>query len=262
MTDLPPGTASLASQLGARGRLTDEGFLGWVDAEPRLCSHGTLRASVVAMVVDMAAGYTAETMAETDWNFTADLSVRVGAVAATRLEGIPIVQRAGRTISMDMPMHDPTGAPVAHGTATFTRVQRRPGDPPRPDFPVESVGAWDGGTVDPVAALEARDMAGGIEVDLREELCNPAGVLQGAVAALIAEIAGQRHIEARLGRPMVANALDVRYVSMGRVGPIRATVDPIGAASDHTLVVRLLDAGDGDRIVTHDIIGFVPAPGS
>jgi acyl-coenzyme A thioesterase PaaI-like protein len=260
VTDLPSGERNLAAQLGAKGRLVDGDFHGWVDVTPRLCSHGLVRGAVLVMLVDMGAGYEAEMHAERDWSFTADLSVRRSPVPTSRIEGVPVVQRAGRTISIDMPLRDADGAPTAHGIATFTRVAMRPGDPPRPDYPVDSVGAFVDGDIDLEEALAARETAAGLDVDLHSTLLNPAGVLQGGVAALIAEIAAQRVVERELGGPHVVAGIDVRYVNMGRVGPIRAVVRSIGRPDDASVVVKLLDTGANDRVVTHNLIDFVPAP--
>ena len=260
MTDLPSGDRSLAAQLGAKGRLVDGHFHGWVDVTPRLCSHGLVRGAVLVMLVDMAAGYEAEMHADRDWSFTADLSIRRSPVATSRIDGVPVVQRAGRTISIDMALRDANGAPTGHGVATFTRVALRPGDPPRPDYPVDSVGTMGDGDVDIEAALAGRTTREGYEVDLHDTLLNPAGVLQGGVASLIAEIAAQQVVERERGTPHVVAGIDVRYVNMGRVGPIRAVVRPIGAPGGASMVVKLLDTGADDRVVTHNLIDFVPAP--
>jgi acyl-coenzyme A thioesterase PaaI-like protein len=88
----------------------------------------------------------------------------------------------------------------------------------------------------------------------RPELLNPAGILQGGVAALLAELAAQRFLEAAGGRRLVISGFDVRYVTMGRVGPFEAVVTPIGADN---AVVHLLDRGADDAIVTHNLISFV-----
>jgi acyl-coenzyme A thioesterase PaaI-like protein len=92
-------------------------------------------------------------------------------------------------------------------------------------------------------------------------LLNPAGVLQGGVAALIAEVAAERVVERTVDRPLVVAGFDVRYVNMGRVGPIRAVVDPIGSVGEGRVLVRLLDAGAGDKVVTHNLIDFADPQG-
>jgi len=253
---MPAGSRALAAHMGPKGRLDDGRFVGWVDATERLCRHGHLRGAVLVMLVDMAAGYVAEANSERDWSFTADLSVRRTLTPVTTMTATPVVQRAGRSISIDVPLADADGVPVAHGVSTFARMPMRPDDPPRPDYPVEAVGRFsDDSDVDLVAALAARDTADGIEVDLDAALLNPAGVLQGGVAALIAEVAAERVLEAAAGTALVATAIDTRYVGMGRVGPIRARVAPL-AGPGHSAVVRLLDTGADDRVVTHTLIDF------
>ena len=93
----------------------------------------------------------------------------------------------------------------------------------------------------------------GLRVELRPELLNPAGILQGGVTALLAELAAQRTLEASTGRDLVVTSFDVRYVTMGRVGPFDAVVEPIGP---ETAVVKVVDRGADDAVVTHNLIGF------
>jgi acyl-coenzyme A thioesterase PaaI-like protein len=106
----------------------------------------------------------------------------------------------------------------------------------------------------PLAELLApHQTARGLEVDMRSELLNPAGILQGGVAALLAELAAQQRLEAGSGRDLVATSFDVRYVTMGRVGPFEAVVEPIGG---DMAVVKVIDRGADDAVVTHNLIGF------
>ena len=51
----------------------------------------------------------------------------------------------------------------------------------------------------------------------------------------------------------MATSFDVRYVTMGRVGPFEAVVEPIGS---DMAVVKVVDRGAGDAVVTHNLVGF------
>ena len=258
MTDIPGSADSLSLALGARFGVVDGQRTGWIDARPALCRHGVLRAAGLVMLIDMAAGYEAEMHAGRDWNFTADLGVRRSPVPIERVEGIPVVQRAGRTISIDVPLRDADGRAVGHGVSTFTRVAARPGDPERPDYPLDSMAALPVTDLDAAEALEARPDGDDLVVELRPGMLNPAGVLQGGVASLIAEMAALRVAEERVDGPLVVTAFDIRYVSMGRVGPVRAVVELLGRPADGLAVVKLLDTGAEGRVITHNLLGFAP----
>lgn len=254
MTDLPSTPRSLPSQMGAQMRRRGPDVECWAQVSPEVCSHGVVRGCVLVMMVDVGAGWAAEQHAGDDWTFTVDIGVRRHPVVTDRISGVPAVQRAGRTMSIDLPMTDAGGEASAHGVSTFVRLARRPQDPVRPDFPENSMATWEAPDARLDELLGARATEAGLMVDLRPELLNPAGILQGGVAALLAELAAQRTLEERSGRDLVVTAFDVRYVTMGRVGPFEAVVEPIGPDN---AVVKLLDRGADDAIVTHNLIGFV-----
>ncbi len=253
VTDAPQSPSSLPGLMGAHMRRRGETLDCWVDGHPHLCSNGILRASVLVMMIDVGAGWVADNNAGDDWTFTVDIGLRRALVETNRLEGEPVVQRAGRTISIDMPMTDEAGRRTATGVATFVRLPRRAGDPPRPAYPQKMTDDWPPPEAPLEELLAPRTVNGTLSVDLRPGLLNPAGILQGGVASLLAEIAAQRTLESSLGKPLAATSFDVRYVTMGRVGPIEAIVEPIGPTG---AVVKLIDRGADDAVVTHNLIGF------
>jgi acyl-coenzyme A thioesterase PaaI-like protein len=150
-------------------------------------------------------------------------------------------------------MVDDHGESTAAGVSTFIRLPRRPQDPPRPNFPSDSMAIWHPPDAPLAELLAPQRTARGLEVDMRSELLNPAGILQGGVAALLAELAAQQQLEADSGRDLVVTSFDVRYVTMGRVGPFEAVVEPIGR---EMAVVKVVDRGAEDAVVTHNLIGF------
>lgn len=225
----------------------------WLTVTPEISSHGVALGSTLVMLVDVGAGWMAEMASDDDWSFTVDIGIRRAPVATDRIDGIPVVQRSGRTISIDFPMTDAAGDATAAGVATFIRLPRRAQDPPRPDFPTDSMSIWHPPEAPLVELLAARPSPGGLEVELRPELLNPAGILQGGVAALLAELAAQRRLEEASGRDLVSTSFDVRYVTMGRVGPFEALVEPVGP---EMAVVKIVDRGADDAVVTHNLIGF------
>lgn len=245
---------SLPSQMGSHLRHVDDSVECWLQVSPEICSHGMALGSTLVMLVDVGGGFAAEMASGDDWSFTVDIGIRRTPVATERINGTPAVQRAGRTISIDFPMVDDHGDATATGVSTFIRLPRRPQDPPRPNFPSDSMSVWHPPDAPLAELLAPLATVRGLEVDKRPELLNPAGILQGGVAALLAELAAQRHLEAASGHDLVTTSFDVRYVTMGRVGPFEAVVEPIG---QHIAVVKVVDRGADDAVVTHNLIGFV-----
>lgn len=239
--------------MGSHLRLVDGRPELWLQVTPEICTHGHPYGATLVMLVDVGAGWQAEMSAGDDWTFTVDIGIRRTPTITSRIDGRPVTQRAGRTISIDFPMADDEGAVTATGVSTFIRLPRRPQDPPRPDFPTDSMSIWHPPEAPLAELLAARPTEHGLEVDLRPELLNPAGIVQGGVAALLAELAAQRELERRTGLDLVATSFDVRYVTMGRVGPFEAVVDRVGPDA---AVVKVIDRGADDAVVTHNLLGF------
>jgi len=239
--------------MGSHLRRVDDSAECWLQVSPEICSHGIALGSTLVMLIDVGAGWAAEMASGDDWSFTVDIGIRRTPVETQRINGTPIVQRAGRTISIDFPMVDDQGDATAAGVSTFIRLPRRPQDPPRPNFPSDSMAIWHPPDAPLAELLDPQATARGLQVEMRSELLNPAGILQGGVAALLAELAAQQQLEAGSGRDLVVTSFDVRYVTMGRVGPFEAVVEPIGR---EMAVVKVVDRGADDAVVTHNLIGF------
>lgn len=239
--------------MGSHLRVVDGAGECWLTVSPEICRHGMPLGATLVMLVDVGAGWAAEKASGDDWSFTVDIGVRRHPTITDRIDATPAVQRAGRTVSIDFPMRDASGAVTATGVSTFIRLPRRPQDPPRPNFPENSMSVWQPADAPLEELLAATPTESGLRVDLRPELLNPAGILQGGVTALLAELAAQRHLEASTGHDLVVTSFDVRYVTMGRVGPFDAIVQPVGP---EMAVVKVVDRGADDAVVTHNLIGF------
>lgn len=236
---------------------------------PEIIHHGVVRISVLALVADMMGGWVADQHSQHDWVFTTDLSVR-----APLLRVPPMILATGRaqrvgkgTIATEVHMHDEDGALVAYSHTGFVRIGRRYGDDPKPDFE-SAAERWS--THRPERITDALDVAAGIqvvdaargivEVELRDELRNPAGAMQGAMVALVGEVAAETMAAHHLGTPQVVTDLDVRYLAMGRVGPVHAQAWFVGEPEHGTIHVELRDRGNGDRLMTALLARTAPAP--
>jgi acyl-coenzyme A thioesterase PaaI-like protein len=236
---------------------------------PEIVHRGVVRASVLALVADMMGGWVADQHSQHDWVFTTDLSVRA---PLRRVPPIIIAtgraQRVGKgTIATEVHMHDGDGALVAYSHTGFIRIGRRYGDDPKPDFESASE-RWAARRparidvpLDVAVGVEVVDAAEGIvEVELRDELRNPAGAMQGAMVALVGEVAAETMASHHLGVPHVVTDLDVRYLAMGRIGPVYSRAWFIGEPDHATMHVELRDRGNGDRLMTALLARTAPAP--
>ena len=90
-----------------------------------------------------------------------------------------------------------------------------------------------------------------VELDLRPELCGPAGSLEGGIVSTLVDVAGASACAMALGSPLVATEhLSVSLLAPGRVGPIAATgVVLRHGRRDAVADVRVLDRGRDDRLV-------------
>lgn len=87
--------------------------------------------------------------------------------------------------------------------------------------------------------------AGIVEVNNSSYVANSIGTINGGVQAVVVEVA------AEVMRPgMIVTDLNIHFLAPLRVGPLRTMGSVIRDASDHSaIMIRLLDAGDGEKIV-------------
>lgn len=260
---------SIPGRMGIRGEL--DGMTLTLRLEPydHICTHGALRISVLALMADMGGGFDAQLHAEHDWTFTTDLSVRMPvprtpAVVTAHTRTL----RVGRgLLHADVTMLDEHGATFAYSQLGFSRTPRRPTDPDKPEI-VQSSKSWGSRppidepleaacgmhVVDPEVGLVACELAG--------QLRNPAGAMQGAMVSLLAEMSAEALASHHLGRPHVLTDIDVRYLRMGRTGPIEARSWFVGPPEAASIRTELRDLGEDARLITVVLARTVPAPGA
>jgi uncharacterized protein (TIGR00369 family) len=238
---------------------------------------GSIRAGVLATLVDVVGGLLGVHVLRPDWMATADLSLQVvrpnrGPSVEARAE---LVRRGRTTMVVEalvfdvlddgrpVPGQGGASAPAAWSTLTLailpggnrTATQELPDELPRHlsmsgrglDRPVEE-------TLD---ATELDALDGRISLPVHPYLHNSIGAVQGGVMAILAELAAERALSAAAARPVVVTGLQVAYLALGRVGPIttRATVlggvtGPEGRGGSNSAVVELTDEGADDRLTT------------
>jgi acyl-coenzyme A thioesterase PaaI-like protein len=261
--------ASLPARIGIVGGMGEDGLEHVrIDPYPELLRHGVVRIAVWTLMADMLGGWVADCHADHDWVFTTDLSIRfpvrptpASVVATAR----PL--RIGRnTVVADVEMRDETGAVAGYSQVGFIRMPRRHGDDPKPDF-ANAAASWVTRPritdhLDTEAGIQVVDASRGIvEVELRDTLRNPAGAMQGAMVALVGEVAAEELASFHLGGPHVVTDLDVRYLAMGRVGPVRADAHFVGPPESGTIRIELRDLGNEGRLMTALLARVAPLPG-
>ena len=233
---------------------------------PPLLVHGCVRISALVLMVDMGGGFSAHRAASPDWTFTSDLSLRVSPrLAPQRIVGNTRVLRAGRGTMMTEVVLRGDDQPLGLGYAGFNRQARREGDHPNPDID-EASRRW--GRYTPLESplletigVQVDDAASGrVEVVLRDELRNPAGALQGAMIAAIGEAAAEAMLEHHGARRTVVTDIDIRYLAMGRIGPIHSHARLLGDAPTDAIAVELYDRGRDDRIIATILTRAAAAP--
>jgi acyl-coenzyme A thioesterase PaaI-like protein len=265
--------ASVPNRLGVTARLGDEGELV-ISLTPNehTTRLGCVRASMLVYVVDVVTGVPADSVPEA-WTLTSDLSVRTYAVPApASIDGRHRMLRDGRrSATAEAWLVDDRGRSMGIGLASFTRVERRPEDGPKYHFQIpESFALF--GSAPPIdeplcdaVGLRVVDAASGVvEVEVNSLLTNPAGTLQGAIVAYVAEAAAEELLSSLAGEPVLVTELDVRYLGQARLGCVvrsraRLVTGPSEDPLDGTVVVELIDTAT-DRTVTYAVArGVIPS---
>jgi acyl-coenzyme A thioesterase PaaI-like protein len=258
MTDISPDRLHIAGRFGVTARLSDEALVLDLLPRPEVLHHGVVRLSVLSFLVDAVAGIVIDDDPD-GWALTSDMSVRMRPVPAPeRIEAVATLLRRGRrSAASKVELLTGEGEPVATGAIGFTTLPRREGDPPKPNVDADhalSIFRGRGTLARPLreeAGIERLDPANGeVQVAVTPELRNPAGTLQGAIVALVAEAAAEDLVSTRFESPVVVTDLDLRYLAQAQVGPVRSRCRLLGAGPDSPVEVELVDTSV-DRVTTH-----------
>jgi acyl-coenzyme A thioesterase PaaI-like protein len=92
-------------------------------------------------------------------------------------------------------------------------------------------------------------MSGAVQMEVTPELRNPAGTLQGAMVALVAEAAAEELASTRFDIAAVVIDLDLRYLAQMGAGPVETRCCLLGNGPDAPIRVELFDRSS-DRLTT------------
>ncbi len=95
-----------------------------------------------------------------------------------------------------------------------------------------------------------------VELDLRPELCGPAGSLEGGIVSTLADVAGASACAFAFGNRLVATEhLSISILAPGRVGPVMATATVLRQGGrDAVAEVRVVDRGRDDRLMAAALV--------
>jgi len=268
VTDLPL-QHSIPSRLGTTMWNEGDRLLGRLVPPPALCSRGTVSAAALAFFVDAVAGVTIDIDPDV-WAFTSELSLRAPlAPPPSAIDGSTVVLRNGRrSVTCEVPMLV-GGAEWGTCFIGFSRVARREGDPAKVFLDPDAAGRRPLGTpldepLRSAAGFTSVDPASGVvTVDLRADLLNPAGALQGAIVAGLAEAAAEDladHHRAMGTDLHVVTEIEVRYLAQNRTTPIQSQARFVGSPSEGLIRVDLVDDAGRGRLTTSVLARVRPAP--
>ena len=257
MTDLLGDNDSVPARLGVIAEVRDGEFRLQLRPRVEVLRHGAVRASVLSLMIDVVAGIVLDDDPDA-WMLTSDMSVRMRPLPAPEwiTTRSTILRRGRRSATAVVDLVTGDGEPVATGAIGFARVPRRETDPPKPPVPPERVTTiFDGSAFltrplreeAGIAVIDA--MTGVVEMDVTPGLRNPAGTLQGAMVALVAEAAAEELASARFGLPAVVTDLDLRYLAQTGAGPVQTGCCLLGSGPDAPIQVELFDRSS-DRLTT------------
>jgi acyl-coenzyme A thioesterase PaaI-like protein len=254
VTDIPSDvTAAVPSRLGVTARFEDGELVLDLTPRPEVLHHGIVRASVLSFVVDAAAGIPVDDDASV-WTLTTDMTVRARPVTAPRRISAHnrILRRGRRSVTCAVELTADDGQHVASGAIGFAAIPRRDTDPPKPDISQERLVELFSGLptlsrpLREEAGIEVIDAVEGVvEVEVTPQLRNPAGTLQGAMVALLAEAAAEELVASRFESPCVVTDLDLRYLAQAQVGPVRTRCRVLGDGPGAPIEIELVDTSNG-----------------
>jgi uncharacterized protein (TIGR00369 family) len=261
----------------------------WMPVVPELAAaDGAARAGALATLVDVIGGGLAAQTAQPDWIATADLTLHLtGAAASGSVEARARVAHAGRTtVVIEVTLHGDAGtetkasaaggAPHSGATAgkpqpestdgheigtatmSFARLPRRDTNPDISSSMTSSTSSMalpdsrlQSSLVDELGICVVDFANGVVEAPVVEWSRNSLGSMQGGAVAVVVDAAAQVAAEGSAAGPVVVTDLQLTYLALARVGPLRTRVDVLEARPGVVVVhVEVIDMGAEERVTT------------
>ena len=262
VTDLPSVISSVPSRLGTTLTLDGDQLVGHLVSPSQIATRGAVSVAAVAFLIDVVGGMTID-VDPTCWAFTSDLSIRLPLAPAPAMVDtrLTVLRNGARSAACEIDLLV-DGVEWGSSIISFAKVARRDGDPVKPPFDAKAaVTRMPAVPLDEplrsAAGFVSIDPARGVvQADLREELLNPAGAMQGAVVAGLVETAAEDLADAVLGgdRAHVVTDMEVRFLAQNRQAPIASSARFVGPPSDGLIRVDLVDDGGRGRLTTAGVV--------
>jgi acyl-coenzyme A thioesterase PaaI-like protein len=242
VTDIPSAISSVPSKLGTRLSLEDGHLVGHLSSPPEIAARGAVSIAAVAFLIDVVGGMTIDND-PTNWAFTSDLVIRLPLTPApVSVETRAVILRNGARSAICDPVKPPFDAHAA--------VTRMPTEPLKETLRV-------------AAGFVSRDRSQGVVAsELRTELLNPAGAMQGAVVAGLVEAAAEDLADEQLGgdRPYVVTEMELRFLAQNRQSPIVSSARFVGNPADGLMRVDLFDNDGKGKLTAAAVVRVAPGP--
>ena len=222
---------------------------------------GEVPLGLVANFADLLAGWASLRASAPDRVATADMTVSVLRTdRPEHLDGrVSVVRRGRRTLVSEVAIVDDRGAAAALATVTFAVLPQPPEATPPSILPPGRHPL----TRDRRRPTSSFASSAGVVVDgpgvahvpITPRVHNALAALNGGVLATLLDVVVASAGTSALGRACTTSDIDIAYLSLGRVGPARATATVLGAplprGTDRaTVEVVVIDEGADDRLLT------------
>ena len=224
---------------------------------------GAVGAAALGVAVDVIGGNLALRVVQPDWAVTSTLELHLLRPIARDFEVTGAPLRAGRShVVLDVEVSDGAGpGPAAVASMTFTRIRRRDYTMPFVEDDSERFAFANDG-----AGLEAPFLeqigcrvidagTGAVELPVTDYVRNSIGALQGGAVVALVDAAAESLAAARMGEGVATQDLQLHFLALGRVGPIRTRTRWLaGSPHEARLRVELVDTGQEDRLVAVSVV--------
>jgi uncharacterized protein (TIGR00369 family) len=228
---------------------------GWWRVRPDASApSGTPGLGAIGLVLDIVAGASAVVAAAPDHIYTADMSIHLvpGVRVDEVVSRVHVRRRGRRTLVQQIALLDPAGDTIGWGTTTFV-IAAPPADAPaiRDRHPSGRAPFWPLGPDEEPARyreeLQLRHEAPGeVAVDLRWQVANNVGALNGGVQAQMIDEASASLGHLHLGAAAETTDAHIAFLRPGRSSPLRAVASVVGDPAPEgdrlTAEVSVLDA--------------------
>nr|WP_283251183.1 hotdog domain-containing protein [Rhabdothermincola salaria] len=217
---------------------------------------------VVATMVDMMGGMASIRACTPDRVATADMSLHLLPTGGTdRLDGTMHIRRRGRrTLVVEVELFGDRRQPAGLATLTFAVLPQPPGAPVLPAIDLGRRPAVEPSGVGGRPfhrALGLRSATPGVvEIDVVPAVQNSLGALNGGFLTSTIDAAVAGAATEIMGRPAETVDLQVAFLELGRVGPVRSVAELVGdrATAGHdrraAFEITVLDGGADDEVLT------------